>query len=514
MLNHPNIVQVIDKGQDGELLYFAMEYVEGTSLDAVLRKHGVSLPRTLFVIKEVCRGLEYAHCQGVVHRDLNPRNILVSDDLETIKLADFGISRVDMVSSQQGTLTTGQALGTLHYISPEQSADAANVDHRTDLYSLGVVFYEMLTGRVPVGKFKLPSQLNNEIPPDIDPVVLKCLAFDPAERYSSAVELQEAVTGLEEKLRFRLVEELRGISRGTRQLFSRSTRRLFSKRWLQAAAVAMLLLAVVGLAFFLGGRGRIAQSSRSDAAVADLGIETSAPAAVEGLDPEGGSLPASPLPQRLAPPLPTQPRAASKTSPPSLAAEVVTKEPPPVEVANRRRSPADAAARQALDVAKQELEAGLLGPAESDLREFIGNQEGSLVAEALMLMAELQRAQRQDEDAMASYVEVEARFPDHSSTPEAKFQRALMVEQSRRRDKEQEARRVLVEVSERYPESVWAPQAMVEQARIEEDKKMRRQDEVLGALVPAALVTWRDLVERYPDHEHMEATLWSLAEEY
>ena len=207
MLSHPNIVQIIDKGEDQGILYFAMEYVEGTSLDVVLRQRRLSLQEVVQVVKQVGRGLGAAHRAGVVHRDLNPRNILVSPTLSVVKLADFGISRVESVARTLGTLTTREmTLGSLHYLAPEQAVDATAVDHRADIYSLGVVFYEALTGRMPLGKFSLPSELNKDLPSEIDPVVLKCLATEPDKRYATVGQLLEDIDKLEELLRFQLLD--------------------------------------------------------------------------------------------------------------------------------------------------------------------------------------------------------------------------------------------------------------------------------------------------------------------
>ena len=246
MLSHPNIVQIIDKGEDAGTLYFAMEYVEGTSLDVVLRQRRLSLQETLQVVKQVSRGLGAAHRAGVIHRDLNPRNILVSPTLTVIKLADFGISRVESVARNVGTLTTREmTLGSLHYLAPEQAVDASSVDHRADIYSLGVVFYEMLTGRMPLGKFSLPSELNRDLPSEIDPIVLKCLATEPGDRPATVGQLLEQIDKLEELLRFQLLDELKGLRRGTSMLFQRGSTSFKRNRGLLLAG-GLLLLALAG----------------------------------------------------------------------------------------------------------------------------------------------------------------------------------------------------------------------------------------------------------------------------
>lgn len=224
LLNHPNVVQIIDMSEaDGEP-YFVMEYVKGTSLDAIMQRRRLSLTEAIGVFKEVCKGLRAAHRQNIVHRDLNPRNILVSEDLSVVKLADFGISRVESISRTEGTLSTGSiAMGTLHYMAPEQASAMAEVDHRADIYSLGVLLYEMLTGRIPVGRFNLPSQLEEGVPPELDPLVLRCLSAEPGDRYPTVDRVLEAVSKLEDQLRISFAQDFKGLSQQTTKLFARST---------------------------------------------------------------------------------------------------------------------------------------------------------------------------------------------------------------------------------------------------------------------------------------------------
>ena len=263
LLNHPNVVQIIDKDREDDLLYFVMEYVPGTSLDAVMGQRRLSLHEVFRVAKGICRGLEAAHRQNIIHRDLNPRNVLVSEDLTVVKLADFGISRVEEISRQQGTLSTSEiSLGSLHYMSPEQATNMVEADHRTDIYSFGVTLYEMLTGRVPIGRFSLPSQVNNEVPSDIDPLVLKCLEVDSADRYATVTRVLADLNRLEDRLKLGLVHELKGISQQTSKIFLKSTGTL-RRRKRQSLAVAVALLALAGGAgaFFVlrgraSGRGR------------------------------------------------------------------------------------------------------------------------------------------------------------------------------------------------------------------------------------------------------------------
>ncbi|HEY7215881.1 MAG TPA: serine/threonine-protein kinase [Thermoanaerobaculia bacterium] len=216
---HPNLVQVLETGEDGGRPYMAMELVEGTSLDRILKARRVSLPEAFAVMRGVCRGLAQAHQHGLVHRSLTPRNVLVSPDFGTVKVADLGATAFESVApSLTATLGTGEIrLGALYYLAPEH-LEGRPVDARADLYSAGVIFHEMLTGRAPGPKFGLPSQLNPELPQEVDAAVLKCLARKPEERYASAGELLAAVERLEELLRLRVLTEFRGISQAGSRL--------------------------------------------------------------------------------------------------------------------------------------------------------------------------------------------------------------------------------------------------------------------------------------------------------
>jgi len=201
-LNHPNIVDVYDLGQAGQLYYFLMEFVDGVSLRQMLHAHRLAPPETLAIVLQICEALEYAHGEGVIHRDIKPGNILV-DRKGRVKIADFGVSKLVGPAAQAIQLTQpDHVLGTMHYMAPEQFENPLAADHRADLYSLGVVFYEMLTGELPLGRFALPSQ-KAAVDARLDEVVLCTLEKDPNRRCPAASELRtrlEAVAGVATKL--------------------------------------------------------------------------------------------------------------------------------------------------------------------------------------------------------------------------------------------------------------------------------------------------------------------------
>lgn len=215
---HPNLVRIFQTGQEGERLFLAMELIEGTSLDRVLKARRLSVPECLAIAKGICRGLAHAHQHGILHLGLKPRGVLVSPDLATVKVGDLGAAAFESVTNLTGTVSTGEiSLGGLYYLAPEQ-VEGGKVDHRADLYAAGVILHEMLTGHPPGPKFGLPSQLNAELTPEVDVLVLKCLAKKPSERFATAVDLLAGIANLEEVLRLRLASQIRGISQGKRPL--------------------------------------------------------------------------------------------------------------------------------------------------------------------------------------------------------------------------------------------------------------------------------------------------------
>jgi serine/threonine protein kinase len=255
-VSHPNVVRIHDLGEDGSLRFLTMDYVQGRSLQEILREDGpLPAERAVEVAREIAEGLGAAHREGVIHRDLKPANILVGEDGRSY-VSDFGIAR-SLTGS--GLTRDGSILGTLSYLAPEQ-AQGEDVDARSDLYALGILLYEMLTGELPfrgeTANELLAERLTRDprtvgdagvpVPAALESIVARCLAPDPDDRYPDAAavvaDLDEVARGRRRALPFR---------RRNRRWSGRRRNRRPRSAWPRAAAVAVVVLAV-GLAAWRG----------------------------------------------------------------------------------------------------------------------------------------------------------------------------------------------------------------------------------------------------------------------
>ena len=195
-LNHPNIVGVQDFGETNGQYCFIMEYVDGVNLRQLLQKGRMAPQEALAIVQQVCDALQYAHEEGIIHRDIKPENILI-DRKGRVKIADFGLAKLVGRESALFQLTgSQQIMGTPHYMAPEQMERPHTVDHRADIFALGVVFYEMLTGELPLGRFALPSE-KGVGDTAIDQIVLRALDKNPDQRYQKISEVQHEVAMLQ-----------------------------------------------------------------------------------------------------------------------------------------------------------------------------------------------------------------------------------------------------------------------------------------------------------------------------
>ncbi len=192
-LQHPHIVAVYDFGRNAQgCLYIVMEYVSGTSLFEIMKHERLPLPRVLEIIAQVCEALQFAHDHGVIHRDIKPTNILI-DGRDGVRVADFGLAKLMQADSTATAQSrSAMVIGTPVYAAPEQRRLSTNVDHRADIFSVGVTLYEMITGRFPAEVFEPPA-VKAGSPPALNKIITKALRESPEDRYQKAADLRLAV---------------------------------------------------------------------------------------------------------------------------------------------------------------------------------------------------------------------------------------------------------------------------------------------------------------------------------
>jgi serine/threonine protein kinase len=230
LLGHQHIVIVYEFGQRDGIYFLLMEYIDGVTLRHAIRAGQVSAKEALSIVTQICDALQFAHEEGVVHRDIKPENILI-DKRGRVKIADFGLAKLLGGSSVEVPSLTGthQVMGTPMYMAPEQMEGTRGVDHRADIFSLGVVFYELLTGELPLGRFAPPSQ-KYRLDVRLDEVVLRSLEKEPDRRYQQASDVKVDI------------ESIRDQPPTTRKSKLKSSRR----SWTPLGVLATVLMIAVG----------------------------------------------------------------------------------------------------------------------------------------------------------------------------------------------------------------------------------------------------------------------------
>ena len=275
LLSHPNIVKVLDVNFSENIQYIVMEYIDGITLKEYIGQQGVvKWKEAVHFSVQILRALQHAHDNGIVHRDIKPQNVMLLED-GTIKVMDFGIARF---ARESGKTLSDKAIGSVHYISPEQ-AQGAPTDEKTDIYAVGVIMYEMLTGRVPFDgdtpvsiaikqmqiEPKRPMELNPDIPVGLEEIILRAMQKDPALRYQTAAEMLRDID--EFKHNPDVVFEYKYFnSDGTTKYFDRldgdagveeavAPKRSYTMNILAGVTAACVILAIVALFFFFKALG-------------------------------------------------------------------------------------------------------------------------------------------------------------------------------------------------------------------------------------------------------------------
>jgi Flp pilus assembly protein TadD/predicted Ser/Thr protein kinase len=277
-LNHANIVAIYDFGHAGNFYFLLMEFVDGVNLRQMLHARRLSPRESMSIVPQVCEALQFAHDHGIVHRDIKPENVLV-DRQGRVKIADFGLARLLGKDPQGDRLTrAAEVMGTPHYMAPEQVEKPLEVDHRADIYSLGVVFYEMLTGELPLGKFAVPSK-KVQVDVRLDEIVLRALEKEPALRYQQAIHVSTAMETCS--------SEPPILQPNTNAMNTRSHRFL----WAGAGFVIAIFLAIAFAAWFRARAAReAAHAARAEAAAAEAAARAQNPAEASRLAQEGWQL--------------------------------------------------------------------------------------------------------------------------------------------------------------------------------------------------------------------------------
>lgn len=255
-LSHPNIVSVYDFGRTSDgMLYIVMEYIEGADLQQLLQTGELTVDHLFDWIPQICEALQYAHSQGIVHRDIKPANIMITND-GVVKVADFGLAKLTGGDEQHPRLTmTNMAMGTPDYVAPEVLETGVEIDHRADIYAVGVMLYEMLTGKIPRGAWRPPSEVNSHIDSRFDSIVVKAMDSDRDSRFQQASEITASLSSIWATTddRVPLITEKDGSptgrKTGSRNQLPGPSKRSGTPIWI-GAAVGLILLSLAGF-FFL-----------------------------------------------------------------------------------------------------------------------------------------------------------------------------------------------------------------------------------------------------------------------
>ena len=570
-LNHPNICTIYGFDEHDGQLYLAMELLDGEPLDRKLSGRPLDLKAMLDIAAQVADALDAAHTEGILHRDIKPANIFLTRR-GPVKVLDFGLAKLSPEYRRSGrhfdarhetsppehfTSVAGTTVGTIAYMSPEQ-ARGDEVDPRTDLFSFGVVLYEMATGRQSFPGHTTavvfdgilnrdpvpPSAINGMLPAELDRIVSKSLDKDRGMRYQTAADLGADLkrlrrdsgsrqgitpalsgTGIADTATVVISSGVATQSGAPSGIGSAPTaggtppaislpprdpstvlRNAAKTPWMWGVAVGVVTIAAIaaGLGAYFGNRGGPApvdQTAAPSAVVPPPVDSPPAPAAAAVSSPP----PAAAAAATVKPPVPPAVGAAQKLAGGTNTSGAKPGAKPPPLASAPLPTPVfsqDIQAAQLLDVAKAKLANNLNEQALADLRQIIVDFPGSrTAAEAAFLAGEIHEKSGRVDDAMAAYVEFESRFSTDGRVADAKLRRAAILGRQQRQPKAQAmSLQLLNEVARDFPGTPQAQLALQNKLRIETERRdLRAVDPASKLDGPALIVTLRQIIEQFPD---------------
>ena len=575
-LNHPNICTIYGFDEHESQLYLAMELLDGEPLDRRLSGRPLDLRLMLDIAAQVADALDAAHAEGILHRDVKPGNIFLTRR-GPVKVLDFGLAKLSPEYRKSGrhldarnetsppehfTSVAGTTVGTIAYMSPEQ-ARGDDIDPRTDLFSFGVVLYEMATGRQSFPGHTTavvfdgilnrdpapPSTINSMLPAELDRIVSKALEKDKSMRYQTAADLgadlkrlrrdsgsrqgmssaSSGVSAPDNSATVLLPSAAQTVVGGTSGIGSAPTivlpqsgaqltprdasqvlRNAAKTPWIWGVGTGIVAIAAIaaGIGAFLASRGEstpptVDQTASSTPATPPVDAVTAAappPAPPEPVNATPpATKPAAPASGATATEKPAATASNAGTAKPSPKLE----KPPVLAPASPVTPPVsrDTQAAQLLEVAKAKLANNLIEPGLSDLRQLIIDFPGSrAAAEAAFMAGDIYDKAGRQEEAMAAYVEFEQRFGNDRRVADAKIRRSAILGRQRQPKAQALSLQLLNEVARDYPGSPQAQVALQRKLSIERDRKdLRAIDPVTKQEGPAIVATLRTIIEQFPD---------------